>query len=142
MTGSSSSIWKAVGAAKDLNPNVIPANLTVEGASVSPHNLAGAFASYFNNKVQSNVNRAIVNAGGVFNGKCKLIVQNINFMAENDVNHCLDDLNSKKCEGFDRIPVCMLHDACGVLLTHCHSFLTKFTKHVIFLSNGKLQKLL
>ena len=42
---------------------------------------------------------------GVYNGKCKLLVQNRNFMMKNDVEQCMADLNSKKSEGFDRIPV-------------------------------------
>ena len=54
------------------------------------------------------MSRARVNVDGVYNGKCKLIVQNRNFMTENDVRICLGKLNNKKCEGFDRIPVCML----------------------------------
>ena len=52
-----------------------------------------------------------VNAAGVYNGKCKIIVQNRNFMTVTDVNACLNELNNKKCEGFDRIPVCVLYDA-------------------------------
>ena len=32
-------------------------------------------------------------------------------MTENDVKICLGELKNKKCEGFDRIPVCMLLDA-------------------------------
>ena len=62
-----------------------------------------------------NVLRARVDVGGVNNGKCKLVVQNRNFMTENDVKICLDELTNKKCEGFDRIPVCMIY-ACGSLL--------------------------
>ena len=38
--------------------------------------MAGSFARYFANKIQTNVSRARVNVGGVYNGKCKLIVQN------------------------------------------------------------------
>ena len=67
-------------------------------------------------KVNSNVSKARVNAGGVYNGKCKLIVQNRNFMTLNDVKICLDELSNKKCEGFDRIPVCMIYDAREKLL--------------------------
>ena len=79
--------------------------------SISPLDMAGSFARYFANKIQTNVSRARVNVGGVYNGKCKLIVQNRNFMTENDVKICLGELKNKKCEGFDRIPVCMLLDA-------------------------------
>ena len=32
-------------------------------------------------------------------------------MTVTNVNACLNELNNKKCEGFDRIPVCMLYDA-------------------------------
>ena len=72
---------------------------------------AGAFGNYFFSKIKSNVSKTEVKVGGVYNGKCKLIEQNRNFMTEKDVIHCLSELNNKKCEGFDRIPVCMLYDA-------------------------------
>ena len=32
-------------------------------------------------------------------------------MTENDVKVCMSDLKNKKCEGFDRIPVCMILNA-------------------------------
>ena len=69
------------------------------------------FAGHFNEKITSNVSRTKDHLGSVYNGKPKQIVQNINFMTENDVKKCLDELKNKKCEGFDRIPVCMLLDA-------------------------------
>ena len=37
-------------------------------------------------------------------------------MTENDVKLCMNELSSKKCEGFDRIPVCVLYDARETLL--------------------------
>ena len=37
-------------------------------------------------------------------------------MTMKDVRECMADLNSKKCEGYDRIPVCMLIDAREILL--------------------------
>ena len=37
-------------------------------------------------------------------------------MTERDVLECMKLLNSKKSEGFDRIPVCVIHDACDSLL--------------------------
>ena len=116
VNGSSAGIWKAVGAANDLNPNAIPNNLTVGGQIIDPACRAGAFALYFSNKIKANVNGARVNANEVYNGKNKLIVQNRNFMTENDVKLCMNELSSKKCEGFDRIPVCVLYDARETLL--------------------------
>ena len=38
------------------------------------------------------------------------------FMNLNDVVFCMKNLNSKKCEGFDRIPLCALFDAHAVLV--------------------------
>ena len=81
------------------------------GVSVDPLGVAGTFAKHFYDKIKSNVSKTRVNAAGVYNGKCKIIVQNRNFMTVTDVNACLNELNNKKCEGFDRIPVCMLYDA-------------------------------
>ena len=92
------------------------AHLTVGRISVDPLCTAGAFGNYFYSKIKSNVSKAQVNVGGVYNGKCKIIVQNRNFMTENDVKLCLSELKNKKCEGFDRIPLCMLLDARVALL--------------------------
>ena len=37
-------------------------------------------------------------------------------MTKNDVNECMLTLKPKKCEGFDRIPVCIISDAADILL--------------------------
>ena len=62
-------IWRAVGMAKDLNPDAIPTNLTLGGKNVNPNEVAGAFAKYFSHKIKTNVSRARVNVGGVYKGK-------------------------------------------------------------------------
>ena len=59
--------------ARDLNPETIPTNLTVGGASVEPGEVAGAFAKYFSNKIRMNVLSASVDVGGVYNGKCTIL---------------------------------------------------------------------
>ena len=113
---SKGNIWRAVGLAKDLNLDAIPTNLTLGGKNVNPHEVAGAFAKHFYNKIKVNVAKTRINTDGVYNGKCKLIVQNRNFMTEKDVMLCLSEIKNKKCEGFDRIPACVLFDASSVLL--------------------------
>ena len=45
--GAQGNIWKAVGVAKDLNPDAIPANLTLGGVSVDPSEVTSAFAKHF-----------------------------------------------------------------------------------------------
>ena len=60
-SGTNGNIWKAVGLAKDVNPDAIPTNLTVGGACVDPKGIAGAFGNYFSSKIKSNVCKARVN---------------------------------------------------------------------------------
>ena len=48
---------------------------------------------------------------GVLNGKCEIILQDINFMTINDVKECILSLKNKRCEGFDRLLVSILCDA-------------------------------
>ena len=84
---------------------------TTQSYFLSPTSIAGAFAGHFNEKIRLNVSRTKVDVCGVYNGKCKLIIQKRNFMTENDVKRCLDELKNKKFERFDRIPVCIILDA-------------------------------
>ena len=59
-------------------------------------------------KIKGNANKAMADRIGVYNGKCKLLDQNRNFMTKkDDVELCMADLNRKKSKGFDRIPVCL-----------------------------------
>ena len=109
--GGNINLWKAVKKAKNVNVDTIPTNLTLGGTPIAAGQAANSFAHYFHDKVKLNVNKTSVNVNGVYNGNCKLIVQNRNFMTENDVKECLAELNSKKCEGFDHVPVCTLSDA-------------------------------
>ena len=44
------------------------------------------------------------------------MVVNRNFMKKSDVKECINLLPNKKCEGFDRIPVCVLKDSKNLLL--------------------------
>ena len=82
--------------AKNLNPNAIPDNLTLNGVSVTPGCAADSFAAHFHEKIRLNSFKVKINMVGVYNGKCKLIVQNRNFMTAVDVKCCLDEL--KKCK--------------------------------------------
>ena len=108
-------IWRAVNVAKNQNHDSIPTNLTLNGLPVLPSAAADAFAKFFKEKITSHVNNTVVSQT-VYNGKNKLIVQNRNFMTKNDVGECIRSLQSKSCEGFDRIPVCVIADAHEILL--------------------------
>ena len=73
------------------------------------------FANFFLNKVATIKNEIEIN-DRVYNGKNKLIVCDRFFMDKDDVKECILSLKPKKCEGFDRIPVCVLVDAVEKLL--------------------------
>ena len=113
--GPNTNIWKAVKLAKNICLHDIPLNMTLGGVNVPPADIANAFASFFSKKIKTNSDMASIK-DNVYNGKCRLIVQNRNFMSANDVEICLNELSSKKCEGFDRIPVCLIHDCRAALL--------------------------
>ena len=124
-------IWRAVKVAKNLNHDSIPANLSLNGTPIAPHETANAFAKFFNDKTTSHVNNTAVSQT-VYNGTNKLIVQNRNFMTRNDVKECITSLKSKHCEGFDRIPVCVLADAHEILLEPMSQISTK-TVYIVIL---------
>ena len=52
--------------AKDLSPDEIPSDLTLDGVLVNHSAVADAFASHFNEKVLSNASRTTVNLNGVY----------------------------------------------------------------------------
>ena len=45
----------------------------------------------------------------VYNGKNKLIVGCRDFTTKSDGKECLSMLKPKRCEGYDRIPVCAIY---------------------------------
>ena len=47
---------------------------------------AESFGTYFSQKIATNVGMAVVDSEGVYNGKCKLMVQNRNFIMEKGHN--------------------------------------------------------
>ena len=63
-------------------------------------------------------------------------------MTKNDVKLCMLDLNNKKREGFDRIPVCAMYDAREPYLIPWQLFFQKFITLGNCLSSGNFPKLL
>jgi hypothetical protein len=73
-----------------------------------------AFSSYFKSKIE-NLEESFSPSGGVYNG-CKFInSEERNFMTEERVGECLNELKIKNCEGYDRIPMRILKDGASVL---------------------------
>ena len=87
----------------------ITLDLTLSGVPVAVGDVANSFAKHFSKKIKLNVSKIIVNLNFVYNGKCKLLVQNRNFMQKSDVKKCLYDLSNKKC-------VCLINDSKDIVL--------------------------
>ena len=100
-----------------MNFTEITDNLTLGGIPVARGLAAQSFGRHFCDKIRCNIKKAKVDINGIYNGKNKLIVLPRNFMSIKDVEKCMSDLNSKTCEGFDRIPVCAIYDARATLLS-------------------------
>ena len=76
--------------------------------------MPSAFSSYFKSKIE-NLEESLSTFGGVYNG-CKFInSEERNFMTEERVGECLNELKIKNCEGYDRIPMRILKDGASVL---------------------------
>ena len=114
-TGGGGDIWKAVKMAKNVNQNSLPPNLTLGGVPVATREIANAFGKFFSTKVNTLLANSKIERG-VYNGKNKLIVQNRNFMTKIDIRECIYSIKSKRCEGYDLIPVTTICDARDVLL--------------------------
>ena len=141
-TGSNINLWKAVKIAKDLTAETIPINLTLGGANVVAGEAANSFAKFFHEKVTANVAKSKVVINNVYNGKCKLIVQNRNFMNTMSVKECMLTLNQKKCEGYDRIPVCCIYDARESLQVPMASLFDKIYNTCVVPEQWKISKIM
>ena len=73
-SGGGASLWKAVGLAKDLNHGQIPSDMTLNGIPVVSGKRSESFAKHFIEKINSNVNKTIVNTGD----PCNVIMVNVN----------------------------------------------------------------
>ena len=124
-TGGSANLWKAVKLAKNLVTNELPSDLTLGGVPVAGCDVANSFAKHFNDKIKFNVSKTSINLNVIYNGKYKLLVKNRNFMQKSDVKKCLYELSSKKCEGFDRLPVCFINDSKDIIQDPLSSLFSK-----------------
>ena len=140
-SGPGGNIWKAVKRAKNVVHDEIPSNLTLGGIPVACGNVANSFAKHFSSKVKQFVTSAKVDSN-VYNGKNKLIVCNRNFMTSSDVKECFDSLPNKKCEGFDRIPVCILKDCKINLLGPFSDLFSRIYKTGLIPDQWKVSKII
>jgi hypothetical protein len=112
--GNNKSLWDAVRIAKDIEPVPLPDYVTRDGEIYTEKEVASAFSEYFDDKV-TNLQSSTAKSGSVYNGKKCLNSCNKNFMTEDKVKECLNELKIKNCEGFDRIPLRILKSGAPIL---------------------------
>ena len=66
VAGTKQNLWKAVRLARDLTLGRVP---------VVRSEIANTFAKHFSEKIKLNVSKAVFNANGVYNGRCKLSIE-------------------------------------------------------------------
>ena len=113
--GNSSSLWKAVKIAKDLNIESLPKTLFEEGAEIHTDQVAERFANFFDTKIKNIINSTEVD-DGVYNGSNKAKSEVKFFMDPLSVKECMQSLKVKNTEGYDRIPQRVLVDGVDVLV--------------------------
>jgi hypothetical protein len=67
VTGNSSSLWKAVKTAKDVNTNALPNKMYEVGNDIDPGNIPMSFAKFFNYKIKEVLTHTSLNEN-VYNG--------------------------------------------------------------------------
>ena len=107
--GNNKSLWTSVKLAKDMNIQQIPENLTLDNTVINEDDIPDVFASFFKNKITNIVNESRININ-VYNGTQKMVINDRNFMTENNVIKAIMSLKCKNCEGYDRIPQRILID--------------------------------
>ena len=115
LPGNSKSLWDAVRIAKDQNIPSLPDNMSFNDKTISSTELPTEFAKFFQNKIKF-ITDNIPITPTVYNGKKKLEHPNSFFMTDEDILECLQNIKTKNCEGFDRIPQRILVDGATVLL--------------------------
>ena len=63
-------------------------------------------------------------------------------MTKKDVEICMSDLNTKKCEGYDRIPVCSIYDARAILLDPMATLFEKVYRTCTLPEQWKISKII
>jgi hypothetical protein len=115
VAGNTSSLWRAVKIANDVNISSLPGVMFRANEEIKSDKLAETFASYFDKKVKDIVDSVSIDES-VFNGNKRINAENNFFMNKNDVYECLKSLKCKNSEGFDRIPQRILLDGAEILI--------------------------
>jgi hypothetical protein len=113
--GDSATLWEAVNIAKGNPSNGIPeVIITQTGQKFSGKDRPQAFADHFQEKVKKTVNETLIPDNPDYGVK-RLTVRSEFFFSYNQVLQTMNSLKSKKCYGYDNVPLIVLKDGAEVL---------------------------
>ena len=113
--GDSATLWEAVNIAKGNPSNGIPeVVITPAGQAFSGEERPQAFANYFQEKVNNIANDTLIPDTPDY-GVNKVTIDNEFFFPYEKVLQTMISLKSKKCHGYDNIPLMVLKDGAEVL---------------------------
>ena len=113
--GNTKTLWNAVKSAKDVNTDILPKIMCLEGKIVDKGSLPDIIAVFFDKKVKQIVS-SIACDDTVYNGKKKVEATDKMFMDIASIRECITTLKTKNSEGFDRIPQRILVDGIDQLI--------------------------
>ena len=108
---------------------------------LTPQTLQMPLQCFFHKKVPNLVSQTQPK-DTVYNGKNKLIIQNRNFMTNDDIKECMITLKSKRCEGYDKIPVCLVTEASDLLIEPLTILFEKFYSTGLIPEQWKVSKII
>jgi hypothetical protein len=115
--GDSATLWEAVNIAKGNPSNGIPeVVVTPEGRKFSGEERPQAFAEYFQEKVKKIASETLIPQSPDY-GVNKVHVENEPFFTYTKVLKTMLSMKSKKCHGYDNVPLLVLKDGAEVLAT-------------------------
>jgi hypothetical protein len=113
--GDSATLWEAVNIAKGGPSNGIPEVIVTQtGQCFSGEERPQAFADYFQEKVNNIVNDTLI-PDNPDCGSNKVTVESFYFFSYEKVLQTMVTLKSKKCYGYDTIPLLVLKDGAEIL---------------------------
>ena len=108
--GNSKSLWDAVKIAKDAGFDPLPNEMKFNNVTVTGVNICEQFASFFENKVKTITDEAIID-DEIYNGTSRMVARDQMFMTRPEIYECIKTIKIKNNEGYDRIPQRVLVDA-------------------------------
>ena len=96
--GNTSSLWKAVKTAKDVNVNVLPNTMYEAGDEIDPKKLPEMFAKFFDNKIKDVLAQTSLEEN-IYIGYKKVNSESKNFVSTKLIRECISSLKIKNTEG-------------------------------------------